>query len=182
MEAIMKICKVDGCKNKYQARGYCQKHYKRLRNYGDPLFTKIEMHGMINTPEYEIWSGMKKRCYTKTNASYHRYGGRDITVCDEWKNSFLAFYKDMGKRPTPKHQLDRIKNDGNYEPSNCRWVTPAENVQNRSSTKMNWFMVRSLRKLSEKKKFSHSELGLIYKITRSQVGLIVNNKTWKEVN
>ena len=178
----MKTCSVDGCENKYWAKGYCVKHYKRYKNHGDPLFTKIEMHGMTKSPEYEIWAGMKKRCYTKTNASYYRYGGRGITVCDKWKNSFLAFYKDMGKRPTDKHQIDREKNDGNYDPDNCRWITAKENVQNRSSTKMNWFMVKSLRKLSKKKLFSHRELGLIYKITRSQVGLILNNKTWKVAN
>jgi len=71
---------------------------------------------------YSSWQNMKARCYQKSSPSYVNYGGRGITVCDEWKNSFDNFLRDMGDRPEG-HSIDRINNDGNYEPSNCRWVT-----------------------------------------------------------
>jgi len=87
-------------------------------------------HHLSDTPEYYIWNSMKARCYNKNSADYPRWGGRGIAVCDEWRNSFETFYTDMDPRPTPKHTLDRIDNDGNYGPSNCRWAT--RTIQNRN--------------------------------------------------
>jgi len=84
---------------------------------------------------YNAWSSMKKRCYNPKAQQYAHYGARGITVCSEWLNSFEAFYKDMGDAPTQKHQLDRINNDGNYEPNNCRWATSSENLSNRRKFK-----------------------------------------------
>lgn len=89
-------------------------------------------HGMHGTAVYNAWRGMKKRCYSKSYQHFDLYGGRGITVCEEWREDFLAFYKDMGEPPTPKHQLDRIDNDGNYTKENCRWVTSQENCRNRN--------------------------------------------------
>jgi len=80
--------------------------------------------------EYEIWLQMRYRCYKPQNKDYHRYGGRGITVCDRWRFDFGAFLADMGARPTRKHSIDRIDNDGNYEPSNCRWATPQQQADN----------------------------------------------------
>jgi hypothetical protein len=79
--------------------------------------------------EYAAWAAMLVRC---RNVSVPRYGGRGITVCERW-NDFPAFLKDMGTRPSPWHSLDRINNDGNYEPSNCRWATRIEQGRNKSS-------------------------------------------------
>ena len=100
----MRICKIEGCENKHEAKGYCNKHYLRIWRYGDPLFIvrTQESHGMFGTSEYQTWLNMKTRCNNKNNTKYKNYGGRDIIVCDKWKNSFLTFFKDMGPKPFPK--------------------------------------------------------------------------------
>lgn len=81
-------------------------------------------------PLYELWKGMRSRCYYKGHAYYHLYGGRGIYMCSRWYYSFDAFVEDMGERPQG-HSLDRINNDGIYEPSNCRWASHAEQAKNR---------------------------------------------------
>ena len=88
-------------------------------------------HGDSGSAEFTIWVCMKQRCHNPTNHAYHRYGGRGITVCDRWRDSYEAFLEDMGRRPTFDAQIDRIDNEGNYEPSNCRWTDPKTNSRNR---------------------------------------------------
>jgi len=89
-------------------------------------------HGCTNTLTYQSWESMKKRCLNKNNRFYKNYGGRGIKVCDRWLNSFENFLEDMGKKPIRK-TIDRINNNGNYEPSNCRWITKKDQCNNKSN-------------------------------------------------
>ena len=95
--------------------------------------SRFRKHGMAYNPEYRAWASMRSRCNDKKLKCYKNYGGRGIVVCERWKD-FAAFYADMGQRPTPKHSLDRIDVNGNYEPSNCRWATLVEQARNKRVT------------------------------------------------
>lgn len=83
------------------------------------------------TPEYRAWIAMRRRCYNTKTKDYPFYGGRGITVCDRWRDSFDNFLADVGSRPSDSHTLDRIDSDGPYEPSNCRWDTRLTQSRNR---------------------------------------------------
>jgi hypothetical protein len=120
--------------NKYY-QSYCKRCDKEARNklYFKDRTRKIIKHNMKYSQEYRAWQNMKNRCYNKNTKEYKHYGGRGISVCPLWKKSFINFYKDIGKKPYPNYTLDRINNDGNYEPSNCRWVSMS--IQQRNQRK-----------------------------------------------
>lgn len=87
------------------------------------------------TKEYRTWGGMKNRCRNPKCKKYHNYGGRGIKVCDRWK-SYKNFLSDMGRAPSPKHSIDRIDVNGDYEPKNCRWATQKEQANNTTTNKL----------------------------------------------
>lgn len=93
--------------------------------------------GWSKYPEYRIWNAVIQRCTNPKQETFERYGAKGVRVHPRWLYSFEAFISDMGRRPTPRHQIDRFPNrDGHYEPGNCRWATPSENSRNRSSNVM----------------------------------------------
>lgn len=93
---------------------------------------RLTVHGMCGVPGYYTWTHLKGRCQDPTDPAFKNYGGRGIKICERWKK-FKNFIEDMGIKPEG-HQLDRIDNDGDYEPGNCRWVLPAVNSLNRRVT------------------------------------------------
>lgn len=93
----------------------------------------IKASGMVNTPTYHSWAGMKQRCLNPDHSAYENYGGRGIKVCDRWM-SFENFLADMGERPKGK-ELDRKDTNGHYDSSNCRWVKRIDNIINRRCTR-----------------------------------------------
>jgi len=87
-------------------------------------------HGRTGTRLHRIWVAMRRRCDYPAGHNYAYYGGRGITVCARWRDSFESFAGDMGEPPTEHHSIDRIDPDGNYEPGNCRWATRSEQMRN----------------------------------------------------
>jgi len=106
----------------------------RTKSCGCLARERATKHGMSRSRAYGIWKAMMQRCYNPNCSAYAYYGGRGIIVCECW-HSFVNFLIDMGE-PPPGLSIDRINNDGNYEPTNCRWATPSEQNQNRRPPKL----------------------------------------------
>jgi len=102
--------------------------------YKDPEQRRLR-HKEWMSPEYQAWTDIKSRCLRPSHKAFPHYGGRGIKICDRWLYSFNNFLSDLGQRPSKLHSVDRIDNDGNYEPSNCRWATKLEQSTNRRNTK-----------------------------------------------
>lgn len=98
---------------------------------------RMTSHGLTESAEYVTWTSMKTRCLNPNSTKYQDYGGRGITVCERWVNSFENFLADMGKRPSSRHSLDRYPDlNGNYEPLNCRWATTPQQGRNKRNNVM----------------------------------------------
>jgi hypothetical protein len=131
-------------------------------------------HGLSKVPGYSSWHTMVYRCTSPKSPNFEYYGGRGITVCERWRNSFEAFLEDMGERP-PGTSLERIDNNGNYEPGNCKWATRGEQQRNSRNAKLtqadvDWIRSRpplSLRQMAR-------QLG----VSSPTVILIANGRKW----
>jgi hypothetical protein len=106
---------------------YCSKACRAvgIRTHGETA------GGGKHSSEYRAWSSIKTRCLNPADPHYPDYGGRGITICDRWRYDFAAFLADMGRKPSPRLSIDRIDNDGNYEPGNCRWATTKQQAMNK---------------------------------------------------
>jgi len=134
---------------------------------------------MMDIPEYKSWMSMRGRCLVKSNGAFNRYGGRGISICDEWLNSFEQFCKDMGPRPKGM-SIERINNDGDYEPGNCKWATITEQNRNRRSNKLTLYQARVIRWILRTGAFTQEQLGQMFGVSRELVRDIGNGRTWKD--
>lgn len=124
---------------------------------------RMTKHGLSGVPEFIVWKGMKQRCDGVNGKSFQRYGGRGIRYCPEWTD-FGAFYADMGPRPSREHSLERLDNDGNYEPGNCEWATRSEQRNNTSQG----LAIMTLGDRSQSMKKWADELGANYSALRKR--------------
>lgn len=123
--------------------------------------------------EYQTWVQMRSRCFSQSDNRYARYGARGITVCDRWA-TFPKFLEDMGHKPSPRHSLDRIDNNGNYEPSNCRWATSVQQMRNRRVTKLSDDRVEEIKAATG----SQSSIGRRFGISQSMVSRVRSGECW----
>ena len=138
-------------------------------------------HGEIKTRLYHIWHCMKQRCLYIKAINYKDYGGRGIIICPEWTNDYIAF-RDwaLNNGYTEGLQINRMNNDGNYEPSNCNFITAKENARQRRGQKIkNIEMANEIRALHASKKYTQKELANKYTVSHQTISEIINNKKWE---
>lgn len=137
-------------------------------------------HGLTNHPLYSVYRDMINRCYRKNRPAYKWYGAKGVKVCDEWRNDFMSFYnwaiENGYKKGLVIHRYCRKL--GDYEPSNCKWVTQKENLQDTITTKLNNDLAEEIRILYAMGGIFQWELGLIYGVNKSKISSVINYKTW----
>ena len=133
-------------------------------------------HGKSYSKIYKIYKTMLNRCYNINQKSFKYYGNRGIKVCDRWKNSFTNFLQDMGNKPEGL-SIERINNDGDYKPTNCKWATFNEQAHNRRNIKLSVKKADIIRKL-HLKGVTSKLLSKKFNVDISSIRLVINMKTW----
>jgi len=138
-------------------------------------------HGLaLRHPTWRAWTNMKARCYSVNAPYYKNYGGRGITVCDEWKDDFQSFFDWSIANGWQKGlTIDRKNNNGNYTPDNCRWTTREKQAQNTRRTKLNEAQVLEIRTSFANGQTGRGELANKYNVSRHQINLILRGKSWE---
>lgn len=130
---------------------------------------------------YSLWITMIRRCYDSNTKGYRWYGGRNITVCEKWKDDFSIFYEWAKDKRRKGLQIDRIDNNGNYTPENCRFVTRTENIRNSSATKLNVVEVKKIKVLLKEGELTQREIGKLFNVSEGIIQRIKSRKTWADV-
>lgn len=141
-----------------------------------------EKHGDYGSRLYWVYDGMKQRCNNPNNPAYKNYGGRGITVCTEWSESYIVFREwAVNNGYGPKLEIDRINNDQGYNPTNCRFVTHTENNQNKRNNTLNTKLVQEIRRRHLLENLSIAELSRQYVIHYGAIHHAIHNKTWTNI-
>lgn len=139
-------------------------------------------HGYSGNKFYNIWRDIKKRCNNKNHKSYKDYGGRGIKLYKEWENDLVQFIDYVSKLENANnngYSIDRIDNDGNYEPGNVKWSTPEEQMRNTRATVLNPELILEMKKLKQYK--SYQQISDIFNIPKSTIVAALSGVSWNNV-
>lgn len=140
------------------------------------------IHGESKTSLYSVWSTIKQRVFNSKVIGYKDYGGRGITICPEWTESYVEF-RDwaLSNGYAEGLEIDRIETNGNYEPSNCQWITRTENAQKTRGTKLKPKDIKEMKYLYTTENYTQKELSIKYNISCKHINSILNNRAWKNI-
>lgn len=183
LRAIVSACRMPNCQRKHLAKGLCSKHYSQVQRGIEPHDTPRTRNaskwaGNKSTKVYQAWRSIRNRCQPTSKSAKH-YHQRGIRVCQRW-DIFENFLTDMGEPPSSKHSIDRINNDGNYEPDNCRWATQVVQVRNTRWAHFDEETVREIRQQNASG-ITPKDLAVKFGSSPSYMARICNGSIWADL-